>query len=111
MIDVSGQTLDLPKLSAELTAAGVEHRALGTRNNFLHTYNEAGEIIELPKEALVVVRAHQPSPPEPSRDEKIAILMDAGIAEIEKASTIAGVKQAHVKVLLGLKELFARGGV
>ena len=69
MIDITGHRVDLPLLSAELTAAGVPHQGLGTRvegaQTLLHTYApDAGALVpsDLPPEAIPVVDAHVAPP-------------------------------------------------
>lgn len=61
-----GKAVNLPQLEAELAAADIEVRALGTAGDDLHTYDEDGAAIDLPAEAAAVVAAHEPEPPPPS---------------------------------------------
>lgn len=59
---LDGKLVDLVKLAAEMTAAGVVHRGLGTFGEGvdvqLHTYDPGGAPIELPAGASAVVAAH-----------------------------------------------------
>lgn len=60
--------LDLVQLAAEMTAAGLVIRALGTIVDNLHTYNAQGTPIEPPPGAQAVVDAHVPPPIPPVPD-------------------------------------------
>jgi hypothetical protein len=56
------KALNLHQLQQELAAAGVPVSALGTSGDppgEVHTYGPAGEIVDLPANALAVVRAHK----------------------------------------------------
>ncbi|MPZ68610.1 MAG: hypothetical protein GEU71_03685 [Actinobacteria bacterium] len=81
-------TWNLNQLERELEAAGVEVRGLGTAHDppRLITWNEKGELIDLPPEAQPVIEAHVPQET-PSPDEQL----DAAIAA---ATTLAELKAA-----------------
>jgi hypothetical protein len=59
---------NLPQLHAELTKAGVAVPALGTDASGIHTYDDHGTIIPLPKAAAKIVKAHQPQPTQRDAD-------------------------------------------
>lgn len=59
---LNGKRIDLPQLEAELTAAGVTHRRLGTVGDDLHTYTATGGYQDLPAGAGAVIAAHVPPP-------------------------------------------------
>lgn len=63
--------VNLPQLAAELTAAGVAHRSLGTIGDQLHTYDEAGVPVDLPAGAVAVVAAHTPPAVPPTIEERL----------------------------------------
>lgn len=84
---LNGKIVDLVKLGQELTAAGIPHNALGTAGDEVFTYNEKGEPMELPTEAMPVIDAHVLPLPEPDPDEELA-------AAIGAATTLDQLKNA-----------------
>lgn len=84
---IVNKLLALPQLEAEMIAAGVTIRALGTRvingQTDLHTYDADGAIIDVPAGAAAVVAAHTaPSPPaEPNFGADLPADMPAQIAD------------------------------
>lgn len=81
-----GKAVDLPRLQAELAAAGIVVPALGTGNDLVHTYDESGVIAPLPPEAAAVIATHvPPEPTEPSAprtlDERIAAAVEKALAK------------------------------
>lgn len=59
---------DLPQLHAELTKDGIAVLALGTDANGVHTYDDKGNIVPLPKAAAKIVKAHTPQPTQRDAD-------------------------------------------
>lgn len=55
---LNGKRVTLGRLQAELATAGIVVPALGTSGDDLHTYNNAGEKVELPNGSAPVVAAH-----------------------------------------------------
>lgn len=76
-VDVSGRRLTLERLGQELTAAGIEHRALGVVDGRLHTYDATGYPVDLPPGAQAVVDAHVPDPEQPTQFEQLATAIGA----------------------------------
>lgn len=72
----TGRFIDLHQLTAELVAAGVSVTALGTVGDDVFTYDENGEIVDLPSEAQAVLDAHVPIAPPPSRDEFLRSMLE-----------------------------------
>jgi hypothetical protein len=65
---VAGKEYDLNQLEAELIAAGVPIRALGTDRLFtqIFTYDAAGDPVPLPPAAAAILAAHV-APPVPAK--------------------------------------------
>lgn len=61
-MDLHGKPVDLPLLSAELAAAGVDVPGLATSDDALYTFDAAGAWVDLPPEAVPVVDAHAAPP-------------------------------------------------
>lgn len=64
---------NLPQLHAELTAAGITVPALGSYTDesgalIVHSYDDKGDIVPLPKAAAKIVKAHQPQPTQRDTD-------------------------------------------
>lgn len=59
-MNLNGKVVKLGQLAAELTAAGVLHRGLGTGGDELHTYTPDGVPVDLPPAARAVLDAHVP---------------------------------------------------
>lgn len=55
---LNGKAVTLPRLKAELAAAGIVVPALGIDGDDLHTYGEGGVIADLPAGAAAVLAAH-----------------------------------------------------
>ena len=112
-IHLHGKAVDLEALSAELDAAGIAHRALGMHGegdgHVLYTYNEVGEQIPLPPEALAVVDAHVPPPPPPTREQLVAAALDKAIHGIQSARSAQAQKEEYVSGLTTLRDIFAGG--
>jgi hypothetical protein len=64
-MNLNGKRVDLPQLKAELVAAGINVTALGQAGDILHTYDAAGQAVDLPPAAAAVVAAHVPPPVPP----------------------------------------------
>lgn len=63
-IPLNGKRVDMLKLEAELTEAGVAFNALGINDAGLHTYTAGGAATDLPAGAATVLAAHvSPTPP------------------------------------------------
>lgn len=91
---LNGTTVHLPQLTAELAAAGIVVRALGTTGTLLDdpggnrviTYDDQGEIIDLPPAAAAVIAAHQPQlPPDPPSVEQRLANLETRLGAIERA--------------------------
>lgn len=84
---------NLNQLHAELTAAGIAVPALGSYTDdsgapVLHTYDDHGAIVPLPKAAARVVKAHTPRPTQ--RDAALALLRASDNPEIQALLTVLG---------------------
>lgn len=91
MIDLGGKAVDLVQLAAELTAAGVAHRGLGTAGGRLYTYDADGAITELPPAAAAVVAAHVPPPPPAPPDFGADVPQD-GAYRSQAAAAVAALR-------------------
>lgn len=92
-LPLNGKRVDLARLDAELTAAGVAHRALGTAGDALYTYSTDGTVADLPAGAAAVVEAHvAPSDP----------IEYTGLRESEWATTTANAPVGLSQVLIRL---------
>jgi hypothetical protein len=81
-VNLTGKTVNISQLDAELTAAGVDHRGLGTDGDRLYTYDEAGvEVDDLPAGAQAVIDAHVPVPLL-TRDERLLAAVDTAKAAV-----------------------------
>ena len=79
-----GKAVDLPRLQAELAAAGIDVPALGTGNDEVHTYDVKGVIMDLPAAAAPIIAAHVPpesQPPPRTLDERIAAAVEKALAK------------------------------
>lgn len=83
--------VDLGQLEQELRAAGVTFTALGGTRGEVFTYNEDGQLIELPDAARSVLDAHTAKPRRTRRAEAIEALI--------VAKTIADLKLALIAYL------------
>lgn len=81
----------LELLEAEMVAAGVAIRALGTAGDEVFTYSETGAPKELPLEAQAVIASHVPDP-----------AVDPRVAKIDGMDISFGDK-AILKELLGIR--------
>jgi hypothetical protein len=61
-VDLHGKRVDLPRLGAELAAAGVAVNGLGQTGDELHQYTADGAPIDIPPEGYPIVDAHTPPP-------------------------------------------------
>ena len=79
---LNGKAVRLDQLAAELAGAGMFVPALGQSGDELHTYNPAGEPVDLPPEAQAVVNAHVPWPVE---DPRAALIDTMSLAAGDRA--------------------------
>lgn len=97
MIDVAGRAIDLEALAVELTAGGVAIRALGISYGYLHTYDAAGGLADLPAEAGPIVAAHVPPvrQPTPALTERLAIILAAApeLSQATKDALVAALRE------------------
>jgi hypothetical protein len=79
---LNGKRVDLVQLAAELTAAGVQNRALGQDGDDVHSYDASGAYEDLPAGAAAVIAAHVPTAAPPTRDERLLAAVDAAKAAV-----------------------------
>jgi hypothetical protein len=78
--------VSLVQLQAELIAAGVDVKGLGTTGSLkdgteeVHTFDDAGAPVDLPQAASAVIAAHTPPQPPPAPDFGGDAAMPAQIA-------------------------------
>lgn len=60
-LPLNGKVVDLAQLQTEMVAAQVAIRGLGSDGTILFTYDENGQLADLPQGAAAVLTAHVPS--------------------------------------------------
>ena len=107
----ANKDVNIEQLQAELVAAGVPVKGIGSTNRGdgtfdVYTYTDSGGIINLPKEALPVLEAHEAAPPPPTPPEQIDKIIDDAVSAIDGGADPA---EKTIEALQSIKAVLGTG--